>query len=128
MNFFSILLKNNIMNYSMYFKICSYIPIINLFSLLLLVLQVYFVYGYMPTYSNPDPKEMVFTYFIFLTITFLLIFSFFVYPILIAIVIYKRDLKIKKIFMYIIMYVASLILLLVLYRLESLNLGNWILD
>lgn len=115
------------MNFSIYFKICSYIPFINLLLLLVLILHVYFLYGHLPTYSNPDPKTLTFTYNLYFISELLLIFSFFIYPILIVLVIYKK-LKIIKVFKYIVIYGVSLILLLVLYRIESLDLGNWILD
>ncbi len=116
------------MNFSLYFKIFSYIPTVNLFSLLLLILHAYFLHGHMPTYSNPDPNELGFTYLFFIIITMFLMFSFFIYPILITMVIFKKYLKTKTIFIHVIIYGASVVLLLALYRLKSLGLGDWIAD
>lgn len=50
------------MNYSTLFKIVSFIPIVNLISLLILILHSYILFGHFPTYSNPDPKTLNFTY------------------------------------------------------------------
>ncbi len=116
------------MKYYFYFKLFSYIPLLNLLSLFLLVLHAYFLNGYMPVYNMPDPKTLSFTYILFQISDFFLIFSFFVFPILILVVTYKKSIKKSLIFKYIIIYILSLAVILIVYRIEVLKLANWITD
>lgn len=116
------------MNYSLLFKIFSYIPFISTLSLLLLVFHAYFLYGHMPTYSKPDPKSIPFTYILYSIFDFLLIFSFFYYPILIMIIILKKEVKKSIFFKNIAIYVLGLILLIIIYRLDDFGLAEWIND
>ena|SRR6218665_983358 len=115
------------MNYTVYFKVFSYIPFMSLFCLLLLILHAYILYGHMPVYSNPDPKTLSITYTIYIIVDFLLIFSFLIYPILSIIVIYKK-LQTIMLIKYILIYLLGLILLLIAYRVKEFNLGIWIAD
>lgn len=118
------ILNNSFMNC---FKLFSYIPFFNLLSLLVLILHVYFLYGHLPTYSNPDPKALPFTFTIFMIFEVLLFLTFILYPILIIINIYKKTSK-KILFKNIVVYLTSLIFLIIIYRLDRYELGTWILD
>jgi len=82
----------------------------------------------MPTYGNPDPKTLNFTYQLFFICLMVLIFSFFYYPYLIFRVIYFRNLNRKVILKNVCLYLIGLILLLVIFRIETYNLGEWIAD
>ncbi len=116
------------MNYSTQFKIFSFIPIINLISLLLLILHSYILHGHFPTYNNPDPKTLDFTYQLFFISLMILIFSFLYYPYLIFRLVYFKDLNRKVILKNVCFYLIGFILLLVIFRIETYNLGEWIGD
>lgn len=116
------------MNNSILFKIFSFIPIINLILLLLLILHSYILYGRMPTYGNPDPKTLNFTYQLFFISLMILIFSFLYYPYLIFRLVYFKGLNRKAILKNVCLYLIGFILLLVIFRIEIYNLGEWIAD
>ncbi len=116
------------MNYSTLFKIVSFIPIVNLISLLILILHSYILFGHFPTYSNPDPKTLNFTYQLLFISQMILIFSFLYYPYLIFKLFYFKDLNRKVMLKNVCLYLIGFILLLVIFRMETYNLGEWIAD
>jgi hypothetical protein len=116
------------MNDSNLFKIFSFVPIINLISLLLLILQAYLLFDRMPTYGTPDPKTLPFTYTFFLILEFLLLFSLLYYPYSIFRAIYEKKLNRIILLKYISVYIIGFVLLIIIFRVENLNLGEWILD
>lgn len=116
------------MKYSIYYKIFSYIPLINLLALLLLIAHAYFLYRKIPSYSNPDPKTLFITYSIFQISETILFFSFLIFPSLVLVVILRKEFTRRLLFKHIIIYGFSIVLMLIIYRIEILDLGAWIID
>ena len=116
------------MTYSTIFKISSFIPIINLVALLVLILHAYFLYGRMPVYGSPDPKDLNFTYELFLISGLLLLYSPFYFSYLIVMVVYEKKTNKIILFRNIIIYLTGFILLLIICRSKAYNLGEWIVD
>lgn len=121
-------IKTKKMRYFIYFKFCSYIPLVSLISLMILVLSAYLSLGHLPSFSNPDPKTYYISYNLFLGSIFLLLFSFFLYPLLTISISLKKEIKSVSIYRYISIYIFCLILLIIILRLDTFNLSDWILD
>ena len=120
--------KQENMKYSIYYKIFSYMPLINLLALLLLITHSFFLYGRMPSYSNPDPKTLFITYSIFQISEIIVFFSFIIFPSLFIVVILQKTLTRRILFKHIIIYAFSIVLVFIIYRIEILDLGTWIID
>ena len=109
------------------FHLFTYIPLINLLCLILLITHSFLLHGRIPTYSIPDPKTLIISYQLFITSEILLFLSVILYPSLVIIIFFnkaKPPFLIRKIGIYIFFFV----LLILIYRIETLGLGEWILD
>lgn len=108
----------------LYFKIFAFAPTINLILFLFLFFRAYFSIGRFPTYGNPDPKNFEFIYSLYILSWFLLVISLVLLPIFFFLVDKKVSYKLK----YLLIYISVLFMILYLFRIESLGLGDWILD
>ena len=114
-------MKNRLL---IYFKLFAYAPIINLVFFLILLLCAYFTVGKLPTYGNPDPKNFEFIYLLYLISWLALVSSYIFFPLLFCIIKFELRLKLR----YLLIYMLTFFVLLFLYRNETLNFKDWILD
>lgn len=110
--------------YHYYFYILSFMPIINFLILWCLILASYLKYNRFPSYNLPDPKEFSFLYYLFSTSMFVMILSLVTLPLLLIFNFKKLNNKLLLISI----YVIGGIFLLILYRIEALGIGEWIMD
>ena len=107
-----------------YFKFFAFAPIINFLVFLLLFFRAYFLVEKFPGYGNPDPNNFEFIYSLYFISWFILVSSIVFFPILFFTI--KTEMRIKLKYSFI--YLIAFLVLFLLYRNETLNLKNWILD
>lgn len=116
------------MNNSSLFKIFSFIPVINLTAFLIMISHAYFLFGRMPVYGNPDPKTLSFTYELFMISQIILLFSLIFYPYSIFKTIFNKKLSKIILLKYLAVYIIGYIVLVIVFRLEQYEFGEWIAD
>lgn len=120
--------QNFRINYLLFYKFFAFIPLINLLTLIILILHSFILHNQLPTYSNPDPKDLTPTYYLFLITEIILVNSVIVFPVFSIILFLSKSMEKFLLLKYIMVYILSLGFSILFYRLEYLDIATWILD